>query len=205
MNLNKIRNLIVPVFALLISCWIFARPLGAFALFIYKNSAAYLNQTVHGIKKTKKEAEALLHAEELAEKLEKENRELLIEQTSLKAQAKRVTELEKALGLKAKFPYKTITASVIGRSPDSWHDQFIIDRGSDDGIELGRGVINEEGVIGQIKKVGPTSSIVHLISNPDWRMGVKIARLDQYSILNGNYPEKARLKFIAIDSNIEAP
>ena len=105
---------------------------------------------------------------------------------------------------KYKLKYQTIAASVIGRSPDAWHDQFILNKGSNDGIIVGRGVINEDGVVGQIKKVGPSSSIVQLISNPDWRMGVKIPRIKQYCILNGNYPEKARLQFITIDSDIQA-
>lgn len=204
MNLSKIRNLIIPVFAFLIAIWIFSRPISAFALFIYKNTAAYFNQTVSGIKETKKGAEALLHAEELAAKLEVENRELLVEQNALKAQVAKTTKLEKTLKLKYKLGYKTIPASVIGRSANAWYDQFILNKGSEDGIIVGRGVINEDGVVGQIKKVGPSSSIVQLISNPDWRMGVKIARINQYCILNGNYPQKARLQFVAIDSDIQA-
>lgn len=204
MNLSRIRNLIVPIFALLISCWVFSRPLGAFALYIYNNTAAYIHQTVRGLKTTKKEAEALLHAEAHAEKLEKENRALKISRDSFKAQAEAGKDLQRVLGIKEQFAYKTIVAGVTGRSPDSWHDQFIINKGSNHGVKIGRGVINEEGVLGQVSKVGPTSSIVQLISNPDWRMGVKIARLNQYCILNGNYPEKARLQFVTVDSEIEA-
>lgn len=204
MNFNKIRNSIVPICALLILVWVFGRPISAAALFVYENTAAYLNQTIHGLKKTKKEAEALLNAEVLAERLTRENRELIIQETMLKAKAQKISSLEKALKLKSQFSYKTIAASVIGRSPDSWHRQFIIDKGSDDGIKVGRGVINEDGVVGQVKKVGKSSSIVQLITNHDWRMGVKVARLAQYCILNGNYPENARLQFITIDSDIQA-
>jgi rod shape-determining protein MreC len=204
MNLGKVRSLIIPIFALLIFCWVFNRPISAFALFIYNNTAAHFNNTVRGLKKTKQDAEALLHAEELAAKLEKENRELIINKTSLESQIAKTQQLEKSLQIKSQFKYRTITAAVIGRSPDAWHDQFIINKGSQDGIKVGRGVINEDGVIGQIKKVGRSSSVVQLISNPDWRMGVKVARLNQYCILNGNYPEKARLQFITIDSDIQA-
>lgn len=204
MNLGKVRSLIIPIFALLISCWVFSRPISAFALFIYSNTAAHFSNTVQGVKKTKQEAQALLHAEELVGKLEKENRELLITKTSLTAQAEKTAQLENVLDLKSQFGYKTIAARVIGRSPDAWHDQFIINKGSNDGIRVDRGVINEDGVVGQIKKVGPSSSVVQLISNPDWRMGVKVARQNQYCILNGNYPDKARLQFITIDSDIQA-
>ena len=204
MNLSKYRDLVIPVLALLIGTWVFSRPLSAFALFLYQNSSAILNQTVKDLKQTKKDAEALLHAEELAIKLEKENRELLMTQEALVAKSKQVDDLQNALAIKSKFNYNTITASVIGRSPDVWHDQFIINKGSHDGIKIGRGVVNEDGIVGQVKKVGPHSSIVQLITSPDWRMGVKIPRVNQYCILNGNYPEKARLQFIAIDSNLQA-
>ena len=204
MNLSKFRSLIIPIFSLLISCWVFSIPISAIALFVYSNTAAYFNNTVRSLKRTKEEAETLLHTEEHATKLESQNRKLLINKTILEAQVKKTDQLEEALKLKSDFKYRTITSGVIGRSPDAWHDQFIINKGSNDGIQVGRGVINEDGVVGQIKKTGPSSSIVQLISNPDWRMGVKVARLNQYCILNGNYPERARLQFITIDSDIQA-
>lgn len=204
MNLSKIKNLIIPALVLVIFSWVLSRPISAFVLFLYKNTSANINQLVTGIQATQKEAQTLLHAEKIAEKLKREKQKLLIEITGLKAKNKEAEELKRALNFKSNFAYNTVFASVIGRSPDSWHNQLIINKGSEDGVELGRGVINEKGVIGQIKKLGPHSAVVQLISNPEWRMGVKVQRLDQYCILNGNYPRNARLKFVPIDSDIQA-
>ena len=91
-----------------------------------------MSLTVSGLKQTKKEAQSLLRAEEIAAELENKNRILEIEKTGLEAQVAKTHELEKTLSLKYKFGYQTIAAAVIGRSVDSWHYQFIINKGSNE-------------------------------------------------------------------------
>jgi rod shape-determining protein MreC len=204
MNFFKHKNLLVSVFVFVIVLWVFARPLTAFGLFVYKNSSAYLNRSVKNIKRTQEEALTLLQAQAHADKLDIENQELNVENKYLKAELEKAQAKKDFAKLKAKSLKATIQAEVIGRSPDLWHKQFIIDKGTKDGIVLGRGVVNDQGVIGQIKKVADKTAIVQLISNPDWRMGVKVKRLNQYCILNGSKAKKGKLQFITIDSKIQA-
>lgn len=183
--------------------WVFNRPMSAFGLFVYKFTSSYFYSTVQNVKSTQQEASDLLTAQMRSEELEKINRELILENEKLNAQNKKIETLEKALEFKKGFAYKTLAASVIGRSPDSWHKQLILDKGSKDGIKLGKGVVTEKGVIGQIQKLSPYTSIVQLVHNPDWRMGVKIDRLDQYGVLSGNYPQAPFLQFITVDTEVE--
>lgn len=65
--------------------------------------------------------------------------------------------------------YSTITGAVIARNPDSWVEEVIVDRGSQDGVELGMSVMSGQGLIGRISEVNPTSSKVRLISTMDQR------------------------------------
>ena len=203
MDLKSARSLIIPGLVTLALLWVFNRPISAFGLFTYKITGALINNVYEHLKSTQQEAADLLSAQTRAETLEKENRDLIVENTKLEAQITDLDRLEKALQFKKDFPYKTIASKIIGRSPSTWHKQVIINKGSSQGIKLGRGVVTEKGVIGQIQKVSPFSSVVQLIYNPDWRMGVKIARLDQYGVLSGNYPEHAFLQFITVDSDVQ--
>lgn len=63
--------------------------------------------------------------------------------------------------------YSVIQAHVIARSPDSWNEQVIINKGSQDGVKVNMAVITGEGMIGRINKVNPFSSTVQLMSDPN--------------------------------------
>lgn len=203
MDLKSARSLIIPGLITLALLWVFNRPISAIGLFTYKITGAVVNNIYEKLKSTQQEAADLLAAQKRAETLSIENQDLILENTKLSAQLADLDRLENALNFKKSFPYKTVAASIIGRSPSTWHKQVIINKGSSHGIKLGRGVVTEKGVIGQILKVSPLSSVVQLVYNPDWRMGVKIARIDQYGVLSGNYPEHAFLQFITVDSDVQ--
>ena len=182
--------------------WVFNRPLTALSLFGYKITGAFIHNSYDSIKHAQQEAADLLSAQRKANKLEFTNKLLLIDNTALKSEISKLKYYESALNFKNDFNYKTVFARILGRSPDAWHKQIIIDKGSKDGIAIGRGVITERGIVGQVTKVGYDSSIVQLVFNPEWRMGVKIARINQYGVLNGNYPDLAVLQFITVDSEV---
>jgi rod shape-determining protein MreC len=203
MDLKSFRSLIIPTFIALALLWVFNRPISAFALFTYNGTGAILNIVFENLKATQKEAADLLAAQKKADDLTKKNQILILENTKLTAKLENMDRLEAALNFKSRFPYKTIPAKIIGRSPSTWHKQVIINKGSSHGVSLGKGVVTEKGVIGQIQKVSPYSSIVQLVYNTDWRMGVKISGLGKYGVLSGNYPEPAFLQFITVDSNVK--
>ena len=202
MDLKSFRSLIISALIVLAPIWVFNRPISAFALFVYTNTGALVNIVYGNLKATQKEAADLLTAQKRAEDLEKKNQTLILENTKLNAKLEDIERLEAALNFKSKFPYKTISAKIIGRSPSAWHKQVILNKGSRHGVELGKGVVTEKGVIGQIQKVSSYSSIVQLVYNTDWRMGVKISRVGKYGVLSGNYPEPAFLQFITVDSDV---
>lgn len=78
------------------------------------------------------------------------------------------TQLKSELELRSTLSdYTTITGTVISRNPDGWIDHVIIDRGSSDGLERGMSVMSNNGLIGRVAEVNPTSSKVTLLSTAE--------------------------------------
>lgn len=77
-------------------------------------------------------------------------------------------QLRSALKLKNTLSaFDTITASVISRSPDTWSDLLVINKGSSAGIQKNMAVMCGSGVIGRIIEADAASSKVELITTTD--------------------------------------
>lgn len=194
---------LLPIIAFCFFFWVFNKPMQKIALMTYDYSGALVQNFFGNIEEATEDAANLLSAEEELKKLRRENQELRIEKNFLVAELRSKANISRALAFKKHLRAKTIAAKVSGRSPDNWHKQIIINKGSKDGLSVGQGVVSEKAVIGQISKVGLYSSIVELIHNNSWKMGVRIKRTGQLGVLNGNYPGPGYVDFIAVDSDVK--
>lgn len=61
--------------------------------------------------------------------------------------------------------YTTVTASVLTRTPSSWQNQLIINKGQTAGISKNMPVMSGAGLIGRIAEVNKTNSKVELLSD----------------------------------------
>lgn len=86
--------------------------------------------------------------------LENENHEKEIEQL------KQELELNQTL-----TSFQKVTANVITRSPDTWQDMLIVDKGSADGIEGNMAVMSQKGLIGRVVEVNTHTSKVELLTS----------------------------------------
>lgn len=83
-----------------------------------------------------------------------------------KNQEKEIAELKQQLELTATLTsYETVNGNVISRSPDTWQDILIIDRGSKDGVETNMPVMAQKGLIGRVVEVNAASSKVELLTS----------------------------------------
>ncbi|WP_080146205.1 rod shape-determining protein MreC [Marinilactibacillus piezotolerans] len=95
-------------------------------------------------------------------------------------------QLEEELGLKNSLTdFQTISGTVISRNPDSWIDQIVIDRGSQDGLEQGMSVMSNNGLIGRVTEVNPTSSKVVLLTSLDGTSNQVSAEILGDEVING--------------------
>lgn len=117
------------------------------------------------------------------------------------------TRLEEELDLQSSLTnYQTISGTVISRNPDTWVDQIIIDRGSQDGVEIGMPVMSGNGLVGRISEVNPTSSKVVLLTNIEQSSNQVSSEIvmDEivYGIISGYDSENKRLMMSQITSSV---
>ena len=70
--------------------------------------------------------------------------------------------------------YPKVVAQVQGASPSNFQYTVEISKGSNDGVRVGMPVVNGAGLVGKITQVFPSSSIVLLITDPEFSIGAKI-------------------------------
>jgi rod shape-determining protein MreC len=76
---------------------------------------------------------------------------------------------------------KFVSASVVGKDPGDFFQNFNIDQGSSTGISVNDAVITENGMVGCVSYVNANSSKVKTILSPD----VKIGAVDKMSLDSG--------------------
>ena len=97
-----------------------------------------------------------------------------------------LNQLKNVLDLAGRGGYKVVAARVINRgSTESFKETLTIDVGSSDGISRNMTVISESGLVGVIKSVGSNSSIVLLMSDPTFKIGVRIAGTQSIGVVSG--------------------
>ena len=117
-------------------------------------------------------SEVKLENEELKEKNTKLANEL-IEYESLKDEVERLRE---ALNFtESKNNYKYVGVNIIGYSGNSLSDGYIIDKGSNDGIDKNMVVVSSKGLVGKVTKVASNFAIVQSILNEN----IAVAVMDQ--------------------------
>lgn len=83
-----------------------------------------------------------------------------------KNQAQEIERLKEELELNQTLTsYEKVTANVITRSPDTWQDMLIVDKGSSDGVEGNMAVMSQKGLIGRVLEVNAHSSKIQLLTS----------------------------------------
>lgn len=114
-----------------------------------------------------------------------------------KNQAQEIERLKDELELNQTLTsYEKVTANVITRSPDTWQDMLIVDKGSSDGVEGNMAVMSNKGLIGRVMEVNAHSSKIQLLTSDNKSSNyfpVKISsnKGNSFGILN-KYDAKAQ-------------
>jgi len=125
-------------------------------------------------------------ANERLDELKQENDSLREELAQLKDIGGATRQLQSVLDLAGRGRYEVTPARVLSFGTSSNFDRTItLDVGSASGILRDMPVISGRGVVGVIKSTTANSSIVQLMSDPGFRMGVRIAESQSMGILSG--------------------
>lgn len=87
-----------------------------------------------------------------------------------------VSRLEALFRLSSLPDYRYEIARVLQRDIHTWWQQMLIDKGRNENIPKAGGVVFSGGVVGRIREVYTSTSIVELVSSPDFRIAAHFER-----------------------------
>ena len=121
------------------------------------------------------------------DRLKEENAALKNKLLDYEDTKQQLTELEKFMGIKKEHADYVLSdpCSIIGYVTNDPFHSFIINKGSDDGIELQDPVVTAEGIVGIISNVSNTYSTVETICSPKLSIGAMSATGSDTGILEG--------------------
>ncbi len=130
-----------------------------------------------------------------------DNRKIIDQDIKIKLLQKDNNRLRNILSLNSFNSSDKINAIVISRKLGGWWHQFDISQGKNKGIRVGDSVVSENGLVGLINSVTPTTSRVKLLTSPSSKIGVWLPRLEHHGILLGMGTNKVKLKFFNKNSS----
>ena len=153
------------------------------------------------------------HAQGLRQAMANENAAL----AKLAAQSERAAKVEQLatenanlralLELRPALQVKAISAEVLYEASDVYSRKVFIDRGQQQGVVAGAPVINEAGVLGQVTRVYPMTSVVTLLTDKDATVPVQNTRTQQRSAAFGGVVAQGQgameLRFMAGNADVQ--
>jgi rod shape-determining protein MreC len=120
------------------------------------------------------------------EQLTKENDLLKSTQILDEDTVGQLSQLRNVLDLAGRGGYKVVAAKVINRGSSATFKQTItIDAGKSSGVDINMTVISDSGLVGVVKSVTSNSAIVLLMSDPTFKIGVRIAGTQSIGVISG--------------------
>lgn len=131
------------------------------------------------------------------EKLKEENAKLRNELLQRKSADAELEQLKSVLDLAGRAGYKVLATRVISQGASTSFSQSItIDAGSTSGVRQNMTVVSGEGLVGVVKESYLNSALVMLATDPDFKVGVRIAGTQQIGILSGRGSKRAELQLL---------
>ncbi|MGA8708730.1 MAG: rod shape-determining protein MreC [Steroidobacteraceae bacterium] len=147
------------------------------------------------------------------ELLRVENERLRAHERELELQLMREASLEREnaelRGLRASLPPPLIKhallAEIISVETNPLRQRVVINKGARDGVSLNQAVVDGNGILGQVARLGPWSAEIILVTDPEHAIPVQITRnsLRSIAVGSGNSGELL-LPYLAINSDVKS-
>lgn len=144
----------------------------------------------------------LKNAKQESTVLKKENMELKAELNILTATSIENERLRKLLDFKDKSQFKLLSCELIQSDPSFLYKNVRINRGKNDGVQYGMGVLTTQGVVGVIIRVYNNFSDVLLLTDPNSNMDVIVARNRRRGVLQGGLSRTMQFKYFERGNNL---
>ena len=131
------------------------------------------------------------------EKLKADNARLRSKLLERKSSDAQLSQLKSVLDLAGRASYKVLAARVISHgSSTSFTQTITIDAGTSSGVRQNMTVISGDGLVGVVKESYLNSALIMLATDPDFKVGVRIAGTQQIGILSGRGSKRAELQLL---------
>lgn len=115
-----------------------------------------------------------------------------------------IEDMRRLLDLDEQYQYEKVGASIIGKDAGNWFDTFIIDKGSEDGIEVDMNVIAGSGLVGIVTNVGPNYANVRSIIDDRNSVSAMVLTTSDKCFVNGDLEMMSRQQTIAFTDLTDA-
>jgi rod shape-determining protein MreC len=131
------------------------------------------------------------------EKLKADNARLRNQLLQRKSADAELEQLKSVLDLAGRAGYKVLAARVISQGASTSFTQTItIDAGTTSGVRQNMTVVSGEGLVGIVKESYLNSALIMLATDPDFKVGVRVAGTQQIGILSGRGSKRAELQLL---------
>lgn len=162
---------------------VFSRPTAAVSDFADGVREAVWLRTENA--RLREDNERLLHWQQVARRLEAENR-----------------TLRGLLNVVPAAPVSFVTARVIADSGGTFVRSVLVDSGAGDGVKKGQAVITGHGLVGRVAAVGKHSARVLLITDLNSRIPVLVASTRERAVLAGDNSDRPTLVHLASEAAV---
>ena len=113
-------------------------------------------------------------------------------------------QLKGVLDLAGQARFKVVPARVITRGGTAtFGETIVIDKGSSAGIKRDMTVIATSGLVGVVKSTTTNSSVILLMSDPSFRVGVRVAGTQDMGILSGGGDNRFTIQMLSATGQIK--
>jgi rod shape-determining protein MreC len=145
----------------------------------------------------------LRHVRQQNRDLQQELTRMRIEQAAIVEDAQEGRRLQTLLAFKEKYVGSTVAAQVIGSSGSDQTHVLTIDKGANDGLKPDMAVITQDGIVGKLRDVFPSTAQVLEINDQTSGAGVILASTRIRAILRGTVAGRAQIGNLTADSRIK--
>lgn len=173
----------------------------AITLLISNNSpqgAAFFNssnQIVGSLLKKRSDAVYFFSYAEINQKLMQENAALIDQLQSYQSNPNNISI---AIDSSFSSPYKFVSARIFSNSLRFSQNHLTLNKGFDDGLKVGMGIFNEDGIIGRIKAVSKNYALGISLLNTGLLISSKIKATENFGSVNwdGNNSRQAKMLYV---------
>ena len=161
-----------------------------------------------GVVESEEKRKTIEELQSYSSELEEKVASLEAQNEQLKKDNKELDDLKKLYDMDQSLAdYPKVGATIIGISSQNWNESFIIDKGSQDGMEEDMNVISADGLVGIITEVhGNYSKVMTVVSDNSYVTAMDEATKDQCTV-KGDISlldkGKIRLERMKVDSKVK--